>query len=329
MSLIIDIATFRNYVKVNINSNIDTLKPAIAEAERRFIIPLIGKPLFDLLDTYVNDGGSDEDYEELLKQVEIPLANLAYWLHIPAGAVLMSDGGIHQLSNDNQKSASEARIEDLKESVAQAGFDALDNLLEFLEENKSEYTEWIDTPGYTVFHELFISTAKEFSIHYNINNSRRTFLALRHIIKHVQETHVKKVLGDDLYDEILEQLTDDGSSEALTDENQTLLNFIRPAMAYLTIADATAELPLDFRGNGIMLHSTESTMENARVIKPAELARLQTIETKSTQKGNDYLKRLELWLNANAADYPLYTAPSDDSSNTYFENKSTNKSYFT
>lgn len=326
--LISDIETFREYVKVNVNTNISVLTPSIAEAERRYIIPLISKGLYDDLLAYVDGSDeSNETFNELLEQVQIPLANLAFWLYIPSGNVMIDDAGIHVLKNDNYSPASQFRIEDLKESVATAGFDALDNLLEFFEENKDEFADWTASDSYTIFHELMLSTAKEFSKHYNINNSRRTFLAIRHIIKHVQETFVKKVLGDELYEELLEQLTSDGS-DTISTENETLLRYIHPAIAYLTIADATIELPLEFRGNGIIINAMDSTMENALTRTPAESTRLQTICTKAKEKGSDYLKRLDTWLKANAGDYPLYVVP-DETDNTYFENKSTRKGYFT
>lgn len=325
--LISDIETFREYVKVNVNTNISVLTPSIAEAERRYIIPLISKGLYDDLIDYIEGSNeSNATMNALLAQIQIPLANLAFWLYIPSGNVMIDDAGIHVLKNDNYSPASQFRVEDLKESVATAGFDALDNLLEFLEENKDEFPDWTASDSYTIFHELMLSTAKEFSKHYNINNSRRTFLAIRHIIKHVQETFVKKVLGDELYDEIIEQL--EGSTDDLTELNATLLRYIHPAIAYLTIADATIELPLEFRGNGIIINAMDSTMENALTRTPAENTRLQTICAKAKEKGSDYLKRLDTWLKANADDYPLYVVP-DETDNTYFENKSTRKGYFT
>ncbi len=335
MSLLTSIESFKKYVKVNINSDLKTLQPAIDEAERRYIIPIISQELYALLDEHVNGSGAGEDekLDALLAQVEIPLASLAYWLHIPSGSVMMDDAGIHVLKTENYQPASQYKTEDLKESYAQTGFDAIDNLLEFLEQNKSDYPEWTESASYTIFHELFISTSKEFSKHYNIGNSRRTFLAIRHIIKHVQETFVKKIIGDELYAEILQQLEDDeesGSGEdILTTPNQTLLSFIRPAIAYLAIADATVELPLEFRNNGIVLNATEGGFENIASKNPAEPSRLSSITIKAKEKGNDYLKRLQLWLIANASAYPLFTPPADTSGNQYFENKSTRKGYFT
>lgn len=340
MSLIISIETFKKYVKVNINSDIKTLAPAITEAERRFIIPALSQELYQKLDEHVNGSSAspDEGLDAILAKVEIPLANIAYWLHIPAGGVMMDDAGIHVLSTDSHKPASEYKTEDLKESVATAGFDALDDLFAFLEENKTNYPEWVASDSYTIFNELFLRTAKEFSKEYNIGNSRRTFLAIRHLIRDNQKTHIKKILGENLYNEILAQLksrytveegSGSGGDDPLTALNQLLLENIRPALAYLTISDATYELPLEFRGNGIIVNATEPTMDSGKIKKPAENTRLQTIATRAQQKGEDYLKRLQLWLNANAASYPLYTKPDDTGSNQYFTNKATRKTYFT
>ena len=314
MSLIKSISTFKNYVKVNINSELKTLQPAIDEAEKRYIIPAISKALYDVLHEYVNDGGSSSEpaLDSLLPQVERPLANLAYWLHISPGNVVMDDAGLHKLSNDHFKPASTSDLASLDEHFSTIGFDAIDDLLEFLEENKDDYEDWVASDSYTEFHSLFIRNAKEFKL---INNSRRTFLALRDNLEYIQDTHIKSLLGDD-YQTLLDALIEDD----LTEEQETLLNTVRKAMRYLTIAEATKELSLIPRHTGFMLSAYDGGLNDPKRISPAERDRLSTLQQSMQQKGNQYLKNLEDLLSDDEE---------TDTDNNYFDNETDNKSYFT
>ena len=153
------IEEIKEYLAVNLSSDINSLLPYIKRAEQKFIVPVLSQDQYDDLKDWYNQGsgsstGSDlteQQYEDLLEKVQAALANLAYLLYIPIGNLQISDGGFHVTETTNKKIASQYRIDEIKESFREAGYEGIDVLLEFLEKNADTYTEWMSSSAYTDF----------------------------------------------------------------------------------------------------------------------------------------------------------------------------------
>lgn len=307
----------KKYIPANISLEFDDIKPYIALAETRFIIPVLGKAQYNKLQEVFTNGldqssgsgsgsgsGSlyDEDaHNDLLDKVRLPLANFAFLLYIPMAQVQISSSGIHISRNENKTAAFNQQIDDLKRSFQDSGYVGIDILLEFLEENKSIYTLWAASDAFTIFRESFINKTADFNKIININNSRRTFLTLKPIMKRVEDHFVKPSLCDDLFDEIKQEIRD-GNVSGL---NQKLLDLIQPAISHLTISEAIDELTIIYSDYGLSVFPNDTSIKRVDDEEMAQTT-LGNLKIKSRQNGETYLRQLRDYLNANADDYPLY-----------------------
>ena len=176
-TLIKDITSLKLYVSVNKNLDWQSVSPYIKQAERKYIIPLIGSAMYaaNIVDGYTPADKPLEVYE-LIREAS---ANLAWFLYLPLANVQVSDSGIATSQGEHHKAAEWWQIRDLRRSFLDAGFSALDEALKIMEANEADFTDWKASTGYTIFAELFVKRTDTFQRWFNISNSRRTFLAMR------------------------------------------------------------------------------------------------------------------------------------------------------
>jgi len=188
-----DINTVKEYIGVNAAFNYDDIKPYLKRAERKFLIKLIGKDQYDVFDAAATD-----NVLEAQQLAQDALSNLAYYLGLPVLSVQVSSAGIFVAENDKTKPASDKQFKELQRSFKSAGLEAIDELLDFMESNKSDFTEWTTDKSYTEFKELLVYNTTTFQKEYNINNSRLTYMALVPNIKIVEDQFIKGPVGNEL-----------------------------------------------------------------------------------------------------------------------------------
>ena len=94
------------------------------------------------------------------------------------------------------------------------------------------------------------------------------------------------------------------------DDTIIVENYLRPALAYLTVAAACQTLPLQVKGTGIFYTEQNVSLETSRVERTAMLQQLEYLRQTCLNRGGQYLNRCVIYLNAEAA---------DDKYITYFE----------
>ena len=196
--IINDTETLREHLSVNGSVDIDNIKPYLKKAARNFLKPLIGMAQLAVFEATVTDPIIKEA-QELAQEA---VANFGYYLYLPIGAVQVSDNGIHVVDNDNTKTASDKQFKELQRSFKKSGHEALDELLEVMEQSADKFEAWFNSECYTVYKELLVNKTSIFNTYYHIFNSRQTFTALRPTIKVVEDQFVAPVIGTDLLSDL-------------------------------------------------------------------------------------------------------------------------------
>jgi hypothetical protein len=222
-------------------------------------------------------------------------ANFAMALYLPFGQVNISDSGFHVVHDSTQQIASQSRTDDLLESFLQAGYEAVDELLKFLEENKDDYEAWKTSSAFTMNRQFFVLGTEDFQQYYDIGGSRRVFVALWPIIRRVEEYYIKPILGATTYEDYKEALRTTGYA-ALSDSMKFVVDLVRPAVVFLTMSEALADLPLQVRPDGVVSFETRTNTDNSREKKTADATLLAAKRQRAEQIGRDHLKRLSLWV---------------------------------
>lgn len=324
MALFENITEFKKFISVNVSLDFTTIKPSIDEAEIKYIIPLIGQEQYDQLkDVYENGIGSssgsgsgssytEDDNNALLEKVRRVLANFAMYIYVPIGELQMSAAGITRVESGDRKSAFQYQIKNLQRRFITSAYEWIEELLKFLDENKSTYTLWANSSAHADANEFFINSASDFNKHVNISKSRITFTELMATMRRVEDFQIKGILFDELFDEIKKQILEDDVSE----ENEKLLTFIRPAVAHLTLAEALDDLSAKITPDGILVSNNRFTQEIDQR-EPAMQDMINTKIKKAISNGENYLNQLRTYLRANVDEYPLYKG-----SNSYSEERS-------
>lgn len=309
MSLIRTTDQFRQHVVVNYGVAIESLAPDLRLVESQRLRPLLGPALFNELNALSDDAlealllpsGAADVRGPLLQLVQRAVANLAALEYLALNQVQISDSGVHIFSDGARKTAFQWQINDLKAGFRRKGFNALEEVLEYLDAHLDDpaLAAWATSEAATASHRQLLATARAFSEHYDINSSRLTYLALLPTLRKVERFQIEPVLGTAYYLELREQLMD----RDLTAENRELLDlFVRPALAHLVIAKAlNGDVGLGLSGDAIELNIYRPDDSNN---KEADAGIGQLLTMKAAQAlgdGHVFLTRLRQHLNAQAS----------------------------
>jgi hypothetical protein len=285
----------QHHGRLSLSFNFEDIAPYIREVEEDYIVDVLSREQYNaLLEDYEGQGLSPV-YEKLLQATRDALAPLALHYFISSALAVNGQTGLMQVNNDELSPAPKWLIDRTMADAYSRGMRGIDRLYKFLEENKDDYPLWVDSESFTIFKSSFINTTKDFEKFIKIGNSRRTFLALKPILERVEQTRLESALSVPLYDEIKEQILDDG----LSDENAKLLTrYIQPALAHLTMSQAFMDIPITLDEKGAMLYEEEK--------KALPLDQKQIHSKNYQARGENHLADLQKFLYQNADDYPAF-----------------------
>ncbi len=296
--IINDTETLREYLSVNGTIDIDNLKPSLRKAERNYLKPLIGTAQLAVFEAEV----TDPIIKGALELAQEAVANFAFYLYMPIGAVQVSDNGLYTVESDQTKTATDKQFKELQRSMLRGGHEALDSLLAYMEENATNFGPWTSSSSYTVYKDLLITDTATFNTYYHIFKSRQTFLALRPNIRVVEDQFVKPVIGDELLKALKTDQTEDVRKEVKKILQQSIVAFTVMKTVYngLFVMDASG-MHMRF---DVLPYETTTTNINLKVNDFL----VHTNKTKQAE-GEEYLKKALEVIQANPSDFEEYTAP--------------------
>lgn len=303
MNLVNDIATVRaSGVKVMFFNNESSIADMDA-AEERFIIPVLGKELYDILIAELDVTNSD--YADLIKAAQRAVVPLAYWLDLPNIQSQISDRGAGTFSSENMQPLHKWEYERLLASLEDKGCFALEAMLTHLNE-KAIFYDWTKPDKYN---SIFL-TGTELSDYFTLSQPHRVFESLRPVVKKVEDQYIRRSIGKEFYNTLIAKNDPD-------DDEKELIEILKNAVANLTIKTACEELPARITPAGftVLLGTSTDKPNEGESSAPDNL--LSILNTTTWQSGNSYLDEARILLNTKAsesvfADYftsKYYTAP--------------------
>ncbi|MCD8176705.1 MAG: hypothetical protein LUE98_04495 [Tannerellaceae bacterium] len=211
----------------------------IRSAERRYLIPVLGIPLYEKLHQLYDDEGiniQDKKYRELLELSQTITIQFGIWKAIPSLNVTINEqGNLTVTENSNTVAASKARSDALTESTLQDAWDAVDYLLLFLEKNSIHFTEndkelWKESEWFWRQTGLLIFTATEFEQYIHLENGRRDFIRLLPNLRSAEHLYIRSKMGDKTIDSLITRKM----NRKLTDADKKVLPHLQAALANYT-----------------------------------------------------------------------------------------------
>lgn len=224
-ALIPDIETLKQVVKINASLPYESIEPYIDDALDIYIEPYIGSAVIDK----AKANKESDLYKKLLRA----LGPLTLMLAVNEMGIMFGDSGITVDNVQGKRSpASDAKIAAAKENLCFRGMQALDRLMNYLDENKDEYPEYVSD---NIRRFCFIRNATEFQDigMVDIDYSTLSYRVMYPTIRQLQERNVREMIPETVYETLKTAYTEGNS----TPIQQILIDYI---IRYL--ANKTAEL---------------------------------------------------------------------------------------
>lgn len=312
MSLITTIAEFKNYVSVDINTDMSSLLPFVTEAELLYIKPLLGAAFYDEL---VADYDPDitemtADNQAVMPFVQRSLAYYAAYLSVPQIGVAVGDMGIQMQSGQDSIPAPRWKIEQLQMNYIQQADTHAEKLLQFLEENASvtKYNNWYSNLEVnTKMSGSLVPSARIASQYIDINESRRIFLKMKRRITEVEQRYVKRMICQDQYDAMVTEI----QSGTISAEVSVLIEALRPYVCKMALYLTLPGIRVQISHDGLTLWSYNDgviSKDGAPSNRKEELkAYLESLSTGELGYKADEAE-IRQFITDNIADYPLIAA---------------------
>lgn len=198
MALIIsDITGLKKTVKVNASIPFDAVEPFLNSARDIYLERYLG---FELVEVLESDP-VPERANNLIKLVRKSLGPLAIWLGSAELSVKFSDAGfLVGAEYGKSVAASETKIANVSDSLERRGFQYLDKVLEYLEQNATDFPEWTESRYYSLRGGNYILSATQFQEIglVDIDYSRLTFETIRPLMSMIEKRFVTETLEADL-----------------------------------------------------------------------------------------------------------------------------------
>jgi hypothetical protein len=308
----------------------------------RDIKKIIGKEIFKLAQDHYDSENylleeEDEEHPEytllddLVKKIQLPVALNAYRRFAPSGDLTHSDKGRQIFVSDEEKPAFEWQVERDNQNLLSLSFEAIDVLLEFLneqtEDNLVEAVEadpdaeppieaveaipnpitnvWMASDAYIKMRSAFI-TKDEFNDIFPIGGSMRLFITLLPFIMKVQKQLILPVITDTVYQELLEAILDKELEEVKENELEeeqrklkiVLLENIHPVIVYSTMSQALKSLTVEVLPEGIFQNYISNVVSGkntaARMDRIEVASRLDVMAKTELKRLQEYIRKLSV-----------------------------------
>lgn len=216
---------FQRVIKSSAAVDYTSFEPILREAFNLFIRPVIGEKMSKrLVDEYKNDTG--EENNRLIYLAQRANANLAVWYNFYELTVILSGSGIQKAETGDYKGLYKYQERQLRENYKTKGFNALDDLLLYLE-NSADYPEFKESPAWLFRGTAIVPGADIVEQFLPIERSRLIFLRLQPHISFIEKTQLPSFVGQKLLDDLKKKMAESQIEGSLY---QGLLNCIQPVV---------------------------------------------------------------------------------------------------
>lgn len=290
------------YLPVQMTTTIAMVDPFFANAERTHLKNIIGKEQLNALVGIYSAAGSivetigDPEHKEAVILSQKIVTTIGYYYAIPILSVKMGPGGIHINSSETVKQAFNWQVDDIKKTLLDLGFGAIEELLLLMEENPDKFSEYIDSDQFISAEQFLIESAKDFDQYFRISQSRFVFNSISYIMLRIENQVVKRLYGHSFF----ESLKSDNQEE----KSKILVEtYIKPGIALLTAEKALVERVITFQ-NGVASVNLTGNYESVKANIPATRDEVKAASEQLNKDGNQFLADGLDYINENASDFP-------------------------
>lgn len=186
------------------------MEPLLRNAQADYLQPLLGDALNAEIDGIyeMRPGERSQAEQRALSIAQKAVVNLALWSNFDALSIRISDQGFQRQESDSWHPAYKYQEDALRRQFANAGFNAIDQLLALFESDPKTWPLFVTSPAYTMSRGNVVRDTTEVQEIYDIHSSRLLFLRLRPIMRQMEELALQPILGDALYEGLMTYLAE-------------------------------------------------------------------------------------------------------------------------
>ena len=291
---------------IGVGNDFNRLKPHIENAENRYITPLLGFDIYNQLsELYITQESEEPDeteilHRELLGKVQFATIHLAFYIGFDFLNISVTDAGFQRIETERTKGLFKYQEDAIKTFFAETGFNALDDILTFLDLNIEFFEQFMNSENFNKLITSFLPNVKTIEeIPFNIHRSNLIFLALKPSVAYVEDTAIRPVLGETIYATVKSEM----ANEVVAAKVRVLLDYIRKPLIYLASAMLMEETGATLGDKGLYFAKNED-QQRAKVVKePAKADRIALLVNRNRLIGNNYIEMLKAHLLKNWPDY--------------------------
>jgi hypothetical protein len=315
-----DTSKLREFADLTEAVNFVSITPTIKSVEEQYIVPLIGRELYDALNTayqlITDETTLSAANKNLLEYCRRVIGPSVCYEFAPKADGQLSDAGFRRQETGTAKTAYQYQLNNFREAQLRASEKAQESLLMFLEENSASYPAWISGKAFATFQALFIKTGSQFDECFTSASPQRNYRSMRSKMVDVEEMQVRAAIGDDLFDALKTKAL---NQTAFTDAEEKLIFRLKKAIAYLTVAFAVPYLNvrMDAQGLTIVSGSASTSRDNENTRTNADSPAISALIRQSAEAGAAWLKKAVDYIEDHADEFPDWSADqSDDTGST-------------
>lgn len=300
----------RKFLPANISLDVENIAPYLNQAEQLYLGNVLGSEQLAALLDYSNDINTDEKLDALLQVCMPAVLHLAIYDNFDLLNVTFSDAGFRRSESETSKSLFGYQERNIKANLSKLGFNELDAILVFLEKNEADYPLWADSDACSLAYSNLLRNAAEFTAIYTpLRGSSLIFRLLKSALTETEDFDIKPILGEDLFDKLLEMVKDREIDLPDNSDYKKLLGVCQKPLAYLAIARGAETIGAGFTDIGLLFKTVEPGLDDIKASNDA--SNVASIVSKAYANGRGYITQLYSYLELNSDKFSEFVQPVD------------------
>lgn len=286
----------KQFMQLSTSISFEKMETPLSNAFRLFIAPMLGDEMVNVLIAIYHSDRDGESYEEkkdlqLLQLCQRANANLGMWYDFDEISTRITDSGFQRQESDSLKPVYKYQENNLRQNFKNKGFNALDEVLAFLEKNMDAYPEFAFADAHLYGIDAIVRTTDEVNRVYFINGSRIIFLRLQTHFKFVEENVLRPALSEKLYEQLMEwlrKLPDDETERLKIEELRIKAGKVVIMQAVKRLMTETGSLT----DRGLYFTSIQANKDSGDAEQPVSDGRLSLQVAQAESDAQAYMTQL-------------------------------------
>ena len=228
------------YVPVCASLSFSKVASSLSNAQEMFLNPILGDSLTDEMEQAYETGTTDAAMCNLIKMSQHSVVNLAFWYYFDMLQLRINDQGFQRQESDSWKAPYKYQEDRLRESFKQRGFNALDQILDYLYGHTEQFPTFTESSAWHDMRCAVVRSVKEVEHLVYIGGSYLMFLRLHTEFATIEESRLAVVMGRMLYEKFRGWL--EAPETFPSDEVECSLEELRIKCAAVVVRHAVARL---------------------------------------------------------------------------------------